>query len=333
MLVTGSQDLEDFIGKIESLTDKVINFVDRFSEGVGIIKAILGSKSWSGMFKAAQDVQVEAYNARLRRTYMDAWKGIEIPKTAKQIAAEKKAEAEAKKRAAERLKAEKALTAEQKRRLALTKASKVFDLEQANLIAALQGNLSEDEKNRAKLQLALLNDNVKAAESLTKQVLMTQDATGALYKLWRDLPDARNPFEYLDKYLDMLGKKAAAILSLNPSAIGGFVGTTGLSNAQIAANLAVGATTADLEKTASPWLFGGQSAESTKPFIPSTNIAPMPSTGYGTNFRRAEEASNLTGPIQVVVQLDGKAIASSMQNQSLSGTPTGVNRSGGMFGG
>jgi hypothetical protein len=37
--------------------------------------------------------------------------------------------------------------------------------------------------------------------------------------------------------------------------------------------------------------------------------------------------------LNVVVQLDGKTIAQSMQNQSLSGTPTGVNRSSGMFGG
>lgn len=243
-----------------------------------------------------------------------------------------KLESDALKRAKALAVQQKKLTEEQRKQAALKKLGTVFDLEQANLLAALKGNLSEDDRRRAEAQLALLNGNEKAAASLTKQILMSQDATGALYKLWQSLPDARNPFAYLDGYLDMLAKKAAAILSLNPSAIGGFVGTTAVSNAQIAANLKVGATLADLEKTASPWLFGGQSASSTGPVV-STNVTPVPSTGYGTNFRRAEEASNLTGPIQVVVQLDGKAIASSMQNQSLSGTPTGVNRSSGMFGG
>jgi hypothetical protein len=39
-------------------------------------------------------------------------------------------------------------------------------------------------------------------------------------------------------------------------------------------------------------------------------------------------ASNLTGPIQVVVQIDGKAVASSLQNSSLSGIGSSVNRTG-----
>jgi hypothetical protein len=256
----------------------------------------------------------------------------DTPSKTKQAKILAKLESDALKRAKAIAAEQKKITEEARKQAALKKLGKVFDLEQANLIAALQGKLTDDERTRAEAQLALLNGNEKVAESLTKKILMTQDATGNLYRLWQTLPDARNPFEYLDAYLDKLARKAAAILSLEPSAVGGYVGTTPLSNAQIAANLAVGATIADLEKTASPWLFGGQSASSTGPVLPSTNVAPMPSTGYGTNFRRAEEASNLSGPIQVVVQLDGKAIASSMQNQSLSGTPTGVNRSGGMFG-
>jgi len=48
-------------------------------------------------------------------------------------------------------------------------------------------------------------------------------------------------------------------------------------------------------------------------------------SGYiGTPFGQAQP---------IIVQIDGKAIASTMQNQSLSGTPAGVNRSSGMFGG
>jgi len=257
----------------------------------------------------------------------------ETPSKIKQEKILAKLESDALKRAKALELQQKKITEEQRKQAALKKLDKVFDLDQANLIAALKGNLSDDDRTRAEAQLALLNGNEQVATSLTKKILMSQDATGNLYRLWQTLPDARNPFEYLDKYLEMLGKKAAALLSLNPSAVGGFVGTTGLTNAQIAANLAVGATIADLEKTASPWLFGGQSAESTKPFIPSTNVAPMASAGFGTNFRRAEEASNQSGPIQVVVQIDGKAIASSMQNESLSGVPAGVNRSSGMFGG
>jgi len=205
-----------------------------------------------------------------------------------------KLETDALKRAKALAAEQKKVTEEQRKQAALKKLGRVFDLDQANLIAALQGNLSEEEKTRAKAQLALLNGNEEVAKSLTKQILMSQDATGNLYKLWQTLPDARNPFLYLEDYLVTLGQKAAAALALTP-----------------------------LQLPAAPVV----------PTTPvTTNVTPFPNSTPGS-WRRAEEASNLTGPIQVVVQLDGKAIASSMQNQSLSGTPTGVNRSSGMFGG
>ena len=61
--------------------------------------------------------------------------------------------------------------------------------------------------------------------------------------------------------------------------------------------------------------------------IPETNVqtGAFPRSQPG-DFRRAEERSNLTGPMQVVVQIDGKAIASSLQNSSLSGIGSTVNR-------
>jgi len=91
-------------------------------------------------------------------------------------------------------KATKALTAEQKKQTALKKAGSVFDLQQIQLIAALKGQLSEDEKLRVQAMLALENENVAVATRLTNQILMAQDATGALARLIRDLPTARNPF-------------------------------------------------------------------------------------------------------------------------------------------
>ena len=129
---------------------------------------------------------------------------------------------------------------------------------------------------------------------------MSQDATGGLYKLWKDLPDARNPFLYLEAYLVELGKKAAAALSL-ATPIKTPIGTDFINSvvAESASN------------------------------VPAT---PFPRTQPG-NWRAAEEASNRTGPIQIVVQLDGQTIAQSNQNQSLSGTPSSINRTLGMFSG
>ena len=64
------------------------------------------------------------------------------------------------------IKAAKALTAEQKKQAALKKAGTVFDLEQIQLIAALKGKLSDDEKKRVEAQLALLNGNDAVATKL-----------------------------------------------------------------------------------------------------------------------------------------------------------------------
>jgi hypothetical protein len=190
------------------------------------------------------------------------------------------------------------LSAEQKKQAALKKAGTVFDLEQIGIVAALQGKLSEDDKLRLKAQLALLNGNEVVATALTKQILMAQDQTGNLYKLFLALPDARNPFAYLEGYLNMLAGKAAAVLSA-PSAAAAIVVSEG----------------------------GTIPGGGAQPMIPATNVSntPFPRTQPG-NFRRAEEASNLTGPIQVTVQIDGKAIASSLQNSSLSGIGSTVNR-------
>jgi hypothetical protein len=190
---------------------------------------------------------------------------------------------------------------EQKKQAALKKASKLFDLEQAGLLAALTRNLSKEEEMRAKAQLALLNGNEAVATSLTKQILMSQDATGNLYKLWQTLPDAKNPFAYLEDWLKGFQSKLNAtqfpvpVMSTDPN----FNSSLGWNN---------------------------------NPSFPETNVASLPASTAGS-FRLAEMASNGTGPIQVVVQLDGQTIAQSNQNQSLSGTPSSVSRREGMFGG
>ena len=213
-------------------------------------------------------------------------------------AAEKKFQTQQKKLADAQTKATKALTAEQKKQLALKKAGSIFDLEQIQIIAALKGNLSKEDELRLKAQLALLNGNEVVATALTKQILMAQDQTGNLYKLFLALPDARNPFAYLEGYLDMLAGKAARVLTTQVPVMPPVTGSQGSQ-------------------------FGPG------PYLPTpaTNVSntPFPRTQPG-DFRRAEEASNRTGPIQVTVQIDGKAIASSLQNSSLSGIGSTVNR-------
>lgn len=219
---------------------------------------------------------------------------------------EKKRQADAKKLADAQLKATKALTAEQKKQAALKKAGSIFDLEQVQLIAALKGNLSKEERTRLEAQLALLNGNEMVATALTKQILMSQDATGQLYKLWQTLPDARNPFAYLEEYLNGLAKKAATILS------GGATGTAPVTPTNVTPT-----------PTGTPF---GQAASSKEVQQIRALGTPFGQAGgngsgfIGTPFGQAQP---------IVVQIDGKTIASSLQDQSLSGNNTTINRTGG----
>jgi hypothetical protein len=73
-------------------------------------------------------------------------------------------------------KANKDKLAAEKASLVLKTAAKVLDVDQAQILAALSRNLSEDEQNRLKLQQALLNDNYVAAGKLAQTIIASQEA-------------------------------------------------------------------------------------------------------------------------------------------------------------
>lgn len=239
--------------------------------------------------------------------------------TAQRTAQQRQAEAAAAKRAKElaalqtkQVKAQKALTAEQKKQNAFKKAQGIFDLEQIQIIAALQGKLSKEDRTRLEAQLALLNGNEAVATSLTKQILMSQDATGNLYKLWLTLPDARNPFAYLEEYLNGLAKKAAAVLS----GVGAPIGTAPVVPTNV---------TPSFVGTPFGQAGSSQEAQAIKQLGTPFGQAGGNGSGYiGTPFGQAQP---------VIVQIDGKTIASSLQDTSLSGIPSSVNRTYGSFAG
>ena len=196
----------------------------------------------------------------------------------------------------------KALTAEQKKQNSLKKSATVFDLEQIQIVAALKGRLTKEEEVRLQAQLALLNGNADLAAKLTNQILMAQDASGNLAKFLAALPNARNPFEYLDAYLSYLAGKAAAIM------------------------------------TSQPVPSAPSSAASTPP---PTNVPTFPSDNMisyniltGLNYN-----PNANNPVVVELKITGEgdvtnAIAKGLQNQSLStGDSAYINRRTGGFAG
>jgi hypothetical protein len=124
----------------------------------------------------------------------------------------------------DQLKATKALTKAQQDSLKLKKAGTVLDTEQAGVLIALQGKITENEKIRLELQLALLTGNAKEADRLSNQLLISQAQTTGLATFINNLPKALNPFadypQYVLTALAELAKLKAAqdALKVQPAA-------------------------------------------------------------------------------------------------------------------
>jgi hypothetical protein len=243
---------------------------------------------------------------------------------AKNAKAAAKAEADAKKRAKELLAAQTKNTAELKKQAALKKDGTIFDMQQIELIAALKGKLSDDERRRAELQLALLNENVTEADILTKQILMAQDATGNLYKYFQQTPDAKNPFAYLDKWILDFQTKLNALNIPNLAVPSTYTGQGIDPNiAALGVTAGYGANipqTGDPSTVASNAVLNGlYGMQSTAGFVDTSSVT-------GTNVKVYVSGSVVTE--QELVD----AIQSGLQSNSLSGAPSQIGRIAGMFG-
>jgi hypothetical protein len=185
-------------------------------------------------------------------------------------------------------------------------------MQHIELLAALKGKLSDEDKKRVELQLALLDGNQAAADELSKKILMATDSTGALYKYFLTIGDTtiKNPFAFLDTWVKNFQEKLDALklpdLSLTtklpdgytvvpPSSNGGFPGT----------------------------VLGGIT-------VPSSNASginlPAGSNGGGTTVNNYFGGSVVTD--QKLIDL----IMNGTQGASLSGSPSQIWRIAGMFG-
>ena len=328
MALSGTGSVDELVTKIDRMTDRFVGLMDRFTEGVAIIKAMLGAKTWTGMFKAAQEAQVAEFNRRLKRDYMKAWEGTNVPMSPQSLAQQKAAEAAARKRAQELAKVTVKNTAELKKQNALKKAGTVFDLEQIQLIAALKGKLSDEDRKRIEAQLALLNNNDALATKLTREILMAQDATGGLYRYFLTIGDAKikNPFAFLDEWLIQFQSKLNELkFPSMPTAVAAAVAPT--------SGVVVGFTPTPMNPIPTAGPIQG-------PQIPSTNASAYSGTIPTGNFTYGQ-GNPLNTNVYVTVQgsvtteedLVSK-IASGLQQKSLStGDSSYINRRTGGFAG
>jgi hypothetical protein len=92
----------------------------------------------------------------------------------------------------------------------LDRSGTLLDVDQAQIYAALQGKITDQERLRLDLQLALLTKNATAADQLSQQLLVSQLQTTDLAKTISSLPKALNPFaewpKYIQDIIDLIAK-------------------------------------------------------------------------------------------------------------------------------
>jgi len=233
--------------------------------------------------------------------------------TAARTAQQRAAEAAAAKRAKElaaltkkQVTATKALTDEQKKQAALKKAQSVFDLEQIQIIAALKGNISAEDRTRLEAQAAILNGNADLASKLTKDILMAQDSTGKLYQYFLSIPDAKNPFAYLDQWIADFQKKLNSLTM-----------TSTYTPAGLAPELAAIGVVAGYGDYA-----GSIANQASNVDFPSYGMQ----TGGGDTIINVQVQGNVIREQQLIDQ-----VLAGAQLSSLSGSPSQIGRIAGMF--
>jgi hypothetical protein len=213
-----------------------------------------------------------------------------------------------------RLKADKAAAAAAKQKAAqdkaLKKAGTIFDLEQIQIVAALKGQVSAEDRKRLEAQAAILNGNADLAMTLTKQILMAQDSSGKLYQYFLSIGDAtiKNPFSFLDQWIIEFQKKLDGLKAPILTTITTSAGTTAIAPVSGAVQ---GFTPSVQYPT--PSVSAGDAG-----FIGPVAPQPVINVTVQGNIIKEQELIN--------------QVLAGAQLSSLSGSPSQIGRIAGMFG-
>jgi len=197
----GQGGLQNTIKLIDQASTSLENFIRRFGVGIAQGRALLTGN----LSEFARLGQAEANRGKAGSGITPA-----IQAELKKAAAEKAAL----KRSKEQNKILTNNTKAIKEQTALQKAGTLFDVEQTQIVAALKGKISEDERDRLKLQLALITGNTTEASRLAGEIGKAQGLSADLIKFLKDLPDANNPFKGWKSYLDAIEAQVLKIASM-----------------------------------------------------------------------------------------------------------------------
>jgi len=304
--IAGGSDATDAAKAIDNIAQAISKVVVFTGTAIGLVEKF--RKAYTN-FLAGGDV-----NQLMAGTAASTNRSSSPAGTAARTAQQRAAEAAAAKRAKElaalttkQVKATKSLTDEQKKQAALKKAQSIFDLEQIQIIAALKGNISEEDRTRLQAQAAILNGNADLATKLTKDILMAQDSTGKLYQYFLSIPTAKNPFAFLDDWIADFQKKLNS-LTMN----------TSYTQATLAPELAAIGVVAGYGDYA-----GSVANQSPNTLYPSYGMQ----TGGGDTVINVQVQGNVIREQELI----DKVLAGA-QLSSLSGSPSQIGRIAGMFG-
>lgn len=223
-ILGGGSTTEDAMETVDNIAEGINKITKAAAYAIGGLIKLYKALDWLTSFGGITGDNgkfakyVREYEAGMAGGDGGATKPTPKEKTAQELAAE----AAARKRAKElellqkrQIAAQKALTAEQKRQAALKKAGSIFDMEQIQLIAALKGKISDEERNRLELQLALQQGNTEEAKKLTFQLALAQGLGVKIAQDLASLPEAKNPFASWKAYLDQIEAQARRIASFS----------------------------------------------------------------------------------------------------------------------
>jgi hypothetical protein len=204
--VFAAGDVTKFVTQIDTLATKIANVVNSVVFGFQKLyiltsdRAILASLNPFDDYEknalAAIEAAEKAAKFRLNAPSMGylGSQPMGIYETSAQASARKKAEADAAKRARDLANNNKKILDTQKKQNALTKASKVLDLDRISITAALRGQISETDRLSLGLQLALLDKNESAALKLSGELEAAVKRHKELSAALLATPEAPNPY-------------------------------------------------------------------------------------------------------------------------------------------
>jgi len=204
--VFAAGDTTQFVSQIDTLATKIADTVAAVVFGFQKLYVLTSDRAILASFNPFDDYEKNALAAieaaekaaKFRRNApgmgYSGSQPIGIYETSAQIAARKKAENDAAKRAKELAALQKKSLDTQKKQNALTKASKTLNLEAIGIEAALKGKISETDRISLMLQKAILDGNATLATQLSDQLDTAIKRNNELRASLLTTPKAPNPF-------------------------------------------------------------------------------------------------------------------------------------------